>query len=57
MGKQERRSQGTEKIYLKRNSSSGRFMDIKRTASGRTLLKSPVKSDTKASSWKRSFTK
>ena len=57
MGKQERRSQGTEKIYLKRNSSSGRFMDIKRTARGRTLLKSPVKSDTKASSWKRSFTK
>ena len=57
MAKEERRSQETEKIYLKRNRSSGRVMDIKSTASGRTLLKSPVKSDTKGSSWKRAFKK
>jgi hypothetical protein len=57
MGKEERRFQEVEKIYVKRDSSSGRFIDIKPTKSGRTLLKSPVKSDTKGSSWKRAFKK
>lgn len=66
--RQEADYSGRETIYVTRNSKSGRFQDlkttklghfkdIKTTKHGRTLLRSPAKSRTVGSSWRKAFSK